>query len=64
MTEEYKKRKLAYNIKYQRETYTNISFKVRTKEDKNIIDFLKTVPNKSEFIKQLIREAMMSGDAK
>lgn len=54
-TEEYKARKMAYVKRYQRENYTNISFKVRTKEDKDILDILNSVPNKSEFLKALIR---------
>lgn len=56
-SEEYKARKAAYVKRYQRETYTNISFKVRTKEDKDILDILKAVPNKSQYLKQLIRDA-------
>ena len=55
MTEEYKKRKQAYIVKYQKENYTNVSFKLRTVEDKDIIEILNTVPNKSEYIKKLIR---------
>ena len=39
----------------QKQTYTNISFKVRTKDDKDILDILNSVPNKSEFLKALIR---------
>ena len=56
-SEEYKARKIAYVKRYQKENYTNISFKVRTKEDKDILDILKSVPNKSEFLKSLIRNS-------
>lgn len=56
-SEEYKERKKAYVKRYQRATYRNISFKVRAKEDKDILDILASVPNKSEFIKRLIRES-------
>ena len=57
-SEEYKARKLAYIKRYQRATYTNVSFKVRTKDDADIVAFLKSLPNKSDFLKKLIREAM------
>lgn len=57
-TEEYKKRKLAYISSYQKKNYKHISFKVRCKEDMDIIEYLNTVPNKSELIKQLIRTKM------
>ena len=56
-SEEYKARKIAYVKRYQKENYTNISFKVRTKEDKDILDILSSVPNKSEFLKSLIRNS-------
>lgn len=56
MTEEYKKRKAAYIKRYQKETYTNISFKLRTKEDWVLVEALKKTPNTSEYIKRLIKE--------
>ena len=56
MTEEYKKRKAAYIKRYQKETYTNISFKLRTKDDCVLVEALKNIPNTSEYIKRLIRE--------
>ena len=58
-SEEYKARKAAYVKRYQKETYTNISFKVRTVKDKDILDILNSVPNKSLFLKELIRNAKL-----
>lgn len=58
-SEEYKVRKAAYTKRYQKETYTNISFKVRTVKDKDILDILNSVPNKSLFLKELIRNAKL-----
>lgn len=58
MTEGYKRRKEAYIKAYQKKTYTNVSFKFRTKDDKDILDKLKSVPNKSDFIRELIRNAL------
>lgn len=58
-SEEYKARKAAYVKRYQRKTYTNISFKVRTVKDKDILDILNSVPNKSLFLKELIRNAKL-----
>lgn len=59
-SEEYKARKAAYVKRYQKETYTNISFKVRTVRDKDILDILNSVPNKSLFLKELIRNAKLT----
>ena len=58
MTEAYKKRKDAYIKAYQKRTYTSISFKFRTKDDKDVLDKLKSVPNKSDFLRTLIRQAL------
>jgi len=58
MTEEAKKRKRDYVARYQRMTYTNISFKLRTKEDRDIIVFLNNAKNKSELLKRLIKNEM------
>lgn len=55
-SEEYEKRKREYIKRYQRKTYVNISFKVRIDEDHDIIEKLNSVPNKSEYIKDLIRK--------
>lgn len=57
-SEEYKAKKKEYIKRYQKETYTNISFKLRTNKDKDILDMLSSVPNKSQFIKELIREKL------
>lgn len=56
-SEEYKQRKNAYIKRYQQAVYTNISFKVRKKEDGDIINFLNSLPNKSSFLKDLIRKS-------
>lgn len=51
----YKERKIAYVKKYQKETYVNVSFKLRKNGDEDILAILDGVPNKSDFIKSLIR---------
>ena len=58
MTDEYKKRKQEYIVEYQRKFYTTISFKLRTVEDKEVLEHLKTVQNKSEYLKRLIQDDM------
>ena len=64
MTEAYKKRKAEYIKRYQKETYTNISFKLRTEDDSELVEHLrKAVPNVSEYIKQLIKEDMRKSQA-
>lgn len=54
-SEEYKLRKAAYVKRYQKEHYTNVSFKIRTERDSDILETLASVPNKSAFIVGLIR---------
>lgn len=64
MTEAYKKRKAEYIKRYQKETYTNISFKLRTKDDSELVERLrKAVPSVSEYIKRLIKEDMRKNQA-
>lgn len=60
-SEEYKLRKANYILNYQRKHYVNISFKVRTERDKDVLETLANVPNKSKFIIGLIREYNNNG---
>ena len=52
----YMERKKAYIKRYQIEKYTNLSFKVRTERDVDVLDKLASVPNKSQYIIALIRK--------
>ena len=56
MSENAKKRKLSYIKQYDKEHYKVISLKLNTSIDSDIIEHLETVDNKSEAIKQAIRE--------
>ena len=56
MTEGYIKRKKEYIARYQKQTYTSINFKLRTIDDGDIVQALKSMPNRSEYIKNLIRK--------
>lgn len=57
-SEEYKVRKRAYITRYQKDNYANFTFKLRIGEDQDVIQFLNSVPNKSQLIKDLIRKEM------
>ena len=57
-SEEYKARKKAYISNYQRKNYANFTFKLRIGDDQDVIDYLNSVPNKSQLIKDLIRNRM------
>ena len=46
------------NEKYDKENTTGLYLKFNNKTDKDILEYLKSVPNKQGFIKQLIRQAM------
>ena len=59
-TEEYKARKRAYITKFKREKCTTVSLKFHNEKDKDIVDFLATVPNKNKWFKELIRRAAKS----
>ena len=51
----YKENKRKYVLKYQKETYDTIAFHLRKKEDADIIQALAKLPNRSSYIKELIR---------
>lgn len=55
-TEGYIQRKKEYIAKYQKRTYSSVNFKLRTKEDADVLEALSKMPNKSEYIKNLIRK--------
>lgn len=46
------------NAKYDKEHTTGLYLKFNNGTDKDILEYLKSVPNKQGFIKQLIRQAM------
>ena len=52
----YKENKRKYVLKYQKEIYHTIAFHLRKKEDSDIINALSKLPNKSQYIKELIRK--------
>lgn len=58
MTEEGKQKKLEYILKYQRKNYVSVTLKYRLKEDKDVLDYLDSLPNRSEYIKKLIADDM------
>lgn len=46
------------NAKYDKEHTTGLYLKFNNGTDKDILEYLKSVPNKQGFIKELIRQAM------
>ena len=44
--------------KYNKANYKRINISLSITADKDIIEFMKVVPNKNEFIKRIIREKM------
>lgn len=58
MTEEGKQKKFEYILKYQRKNYVSVTLKYRLKEDKDVLDYLDSLPNRSEYIKKLIADDM------
>lgn len=57
-SEEYLQRKSAYIKRYQKETYKTVSFKLRQGRDDDILEFLNSLPSKSDFLKELVRQYM------
>ena len=54
-TQDYKERKQAYIKRYIKEHYKLVTTKVCIEKDADILAKLDSVPNKSEYIKSLIR---------
>ena len=54
----YLDRKREYILRYQKNVYKSINFKLRFKEDHEIIEALEKLPNRSEYIKALIKKDM------
>lgn len=52
----YKENKRKYVLQYQKEYYTSVVFHLRKDTDTDIITKLNEQPNKSEYIKKLIRQ--------
>ena len=58
-TEEQKKRQhQKYNAVYDKENTTRLAIKLNTNTDRDILDFLTTIPNKQGYIKDLVRSDM------
>lgn len=49
------------NAEYARKNTTQIRFSLNNKTDKDILDFLNTIDNKTGFFKELIRNYMKNG---
>ncbi len=49
------KKRLEYNNKYNKQKYKNINFRVN-KEDTEILEKIKSVPNKAKYLTELIRQ--------
>ena len=55
-TEEYKKRKRQYSLGYQKENYASVVLHFNRKYEGNIIQALDKLPNKTEYLKNLIKK--------
>ena len=56
--EEKKRRQAGYFLKYQQKTYNHIGMRFHKVLEKDLIVFLEQKTNKSDYIKNLIREDM------
>lgn len=63
LSEQAKANKAAYIERYKKEHYVFFSIKCNKANDKDIIDYLETVPNKSEAIKAGLRKLIADGNA-
>ena len=57
-TAEGTKKKMDYINRYNREKQTPIAFRFNHKTDKDILEFLDKIDNKTKYIKELIRADM------
>ncbi len=53
-----KKKKYAYDIKYNQDRTTTVNVRLNYNTDADIIEFLQTVQNKQGLIKDLLRKYM------
>ncbi len=49
--------------KYNKEHYKVVSFKLHKTNDKDIMEYLESLPNKQGYIKELIRQDMKKSNA-
>ncbi len=56
----YKENKRKYVLEYQKGHYNSVVFHLRRGDDQDIIDKLNSVPNKSDYIRELIRKDIKS----
>ena len=57
-TEGYKVRKRQYTLKYQKDNYASLVLHFNRKYEGDIIQALEQLPNKSEYVKNLIKKDM------
>lgn len=50
----------AYIIDYNKETYKQFKFNVNRNTESDLIEYIETLPNKNQYIKDLIRRDMES----
>ena len=56
MSEEYNKKKRAYSLKYQKDNYATVVLHFNRKYENDIIVALDKLPNKTEYVKKLIKK--------
>lgn len=54
----YLENKRKYVLEYQKEHYTTVVFHLRKGDDEDILKHLKNVPNKSNYLRELIKKDM------
>lgn len=46
------------DLKYKQKTYTTMAIGMHNEKDKDILEYMKSIPNKRKYIKELIRKDM------
>ena len=46
------------DLKYKQKTYTTMAIGMHKEKDSDILEYMRTIPNKREYIKELIRKDM------
>ena len=52
----YKENKKKYVLDYQKKNYVSVVFHLRRDSDQDILEALNNVPNKSDYIRELVRK--------
>lgn len=58
------KKKMDYSTKYSNEHYTRVTLKFKKTEDTGILEFLKSQPSMTDYVRQCVKRDLENADKK